>query len=186
MESSRQFTLAKLLGWVAACAFFFASSRWAVTSTVFGELGSPDAFSIIYVIGFPLMWFGLFAAQFICLGCLLVIIGLSLRNLGTSMSSLMFLGYGGLSLVASGLLSGGMWWRSGSRVLALMALCSCACVMETHFRKLPDWHRWVAGITIVATVAYYLHVAALHASLLSFVALRLAVSPAVNEKISRT
>jgi len=61
--------------------------------------GTPGDMPLAYLFGFSLMGFGLFIAPFLCLA-FLVIICLSNWQLRTSFSSLLFLGYGSLALLA--------------------------------------------------------------------------------------
>ena len=157
MDSSNKFGLATLLGWITVFSFLLASSRWAVTSTM---LGTPENIPIAYIFGFPLMGFGLFIAPFLCLACLVVICILN-WHLKTLFSSLIFLGYGALALLASEWSPINGWWQSGSRILLLMVLCTSACVLETYFRGFPKQQWWVAGMAGAASFAYFLHLAAI-------------------------
>ena len=160
MDHPRKFNLSSLLGWVAAWSFFFASSRWALTSTM---LGTPVDNGLFYLLGFPLWKLGATGGPFLCLGSLLAITGLLLWNLRVSMSALLFVGYGGISLFAS------IWfcfeprgeegdlWKCGSRVLVLMIAATLGCFLEHRLKELPRWHSWIGWLAIVATLGYYLN-----------------------------
>ena len=156
MDSSSQFNLSTLLAWVTACSCFLATTMWARSSSM---LGTPEDIPLAYIFGFPLMGFGLIVVPFLCFACLLAILGISLGNRRISISSLMFLGYSGFAILASG------WpalklWQSNARILALMAICAIVCILETHFGKLPNWHWWVAALAVITTFGYFLHLAA--------------------------
>ncbi len=152
MLLSRQFNLAGLLAWIGVSAIFMVSAYWAVTSTI---LGKPEDVPLVYGIGFPLMGFGLIIAPFLCVACLLAIIVISLVQRQIAISSLMFLGYAGLAILALE-----CWWQSGFRIIVLMTICAAASILETLLRELPPWHWWVAGLTVATTGGYYFLLAA--------------------------
>ncbi|MDB2686541.1 hypothetical protein N9Y42_04965 [Mariniblastus sp.] len=151
MDSSRQISLATLICYTTAFAFFVATTHWVLTSTAFAP---PEITGAAEAFGFPIIIFGLITLPLICLGGLIAIVGISLRRLRTSISSLMFVGYGCVALSTFFLSTPPT--GSALRVASLLALSSCACIAETHFRDLPNWHRWIAVITMFVSLGFYL------------------------------
>lgn len=152
METTHQFGLRKLFVWTTAFSFFLASSQWVARTNM---LGSVDEIPLAYAFGFPLMYFGLVVAPFLFLAISLAIFSLSLSMRRFSISSALFLGHSLLAILA-GFDIGLNFSQDAYELLILMTICSIATFAEHAYRKLPDWHWWVALMSSVATAMFFI------------------------------
>ena len=142
-----KFSVRSLFGVTAAVALLVALAIWINDAE---NIRSYDAIPPLFHPSISFMIWGFALVPFVCLPALLIILAITATNPPRPISLIVFVGlqFAGLTIADD--------YRMGLKwIFAMLFACILICA-ETYLRNLPRLYRYVCGLSLVMTFAWYI------------------------------